>query len=30
MELDDLFGIPGHPLVVHAAVVASPAGSHQR
>lgn len=30
MELDDLFGIPAHPLVVHAAVVAPPAGSQKR
>ena len=24
MEIDDLFGIPAHPLVVHAAVVLLP------
>ena len=29
MELNDLFGIPAHPLVVHAAV-APPAGSQER
>jgi hypothetical protein len=30
MELEDLFGIPAHPLVVHTAVVAPPAGSQER